>query len=187
MKKDGADKEVTAIFKKLLNEYFNTDNLSFQNINDEVVTNTDSDTPIDLEHEKQLVDKFLSKSCGCGCNCQKQFTSEEIFNARIKFQKLTTTEKNCFILSQLFSFLRYSAYAYSARTTTPRKRQKFEYKINADRPVCKEFFLFYYGESIDRLKRLQKNLFTQGIELHLYMETKVANQFIRDQCKNKKP
>ena len=84
---------------------------------------------------------------------------------------MRTSEKNCFILSQLVTFVRHADFAYSARAETARQRQKFEYRINADRPVCKSAFLFYYGESIDRLKRLQKNLFVRGIELPLHGNT----------------
>ncbi len=59
---------------------------------------------------------------------------------------MTIDEKNCFILSQLVSFSRHSTLSYSARTAMPSyKLQKFEYHVNADRPVCKTVFLFYYG------------------------------------------
>ena len=43
------------------------------------------------------------------------------------------------------------------------KRQKFDYRINTDRPVCRDVFLFYHGETLKRLKHLQKHLLEVGI------------------------
>ena len=53
--------------------------------------------------------------------------------------------------------------ALSGRVLKSRIRKKFAYQINADRPVCQETFLFYYGETLWRLKSLQKHLQTRGI------------------------
>jgi len=59
--------------------------------------------------------------------------------------------------------MRRSDKSRSARQIKTRVRQKFDYHISIDRPVCREVFLFYYGESIDRLKRLQKHISEVGI------------------------
>lgn len=165
MDKAGADKELIAIFDDLVEEYFNPNVFTSSHSSDvKIAIDVARTVNIDFKNEKRIIAAFLKKDCGCGKNCQKLFTREELFDARVKFQKLTTAEKNCFILSLLYSFSRYSDFSRSARVATSRKRQKFEYKINVDRPVCKNVFLFYFGESIDRLKRLQKNLFNNGIE-----------------------
>ncbi len=165
MSKGTVDKEIAAIFEELLNEYFNPDLHAPLPEEEEPEQHSVS---LDLEAETQLIDKFLKTTCSCGSNCQNLFTLEELLGVRIKFHAMTTDEKNCFILSQLVSFSRHSTLSYSARTATPRKRQKFEYHVNADRPVCKTVFLFYYGETIDRLKRLQKNFYIRGIELPIH-------------------
>lgn len=51
----------------------------------------------------------------------------------------------------------------SARQIKTRIRQKFDSHISIDRPVCQNVFLFYYGETIARLKRLQKHKLESGI------------------------
>src|SRR3990167_11187177 len=164
MSTEETDKEIAVLFKALLKEYCNLNRhvAPEDNDDDEVETTL---TSVDFDVEKQTINEFLNRSCGCGCNCQKLFTFGELLDARFKFRNMSTAEKNCFILSQLVCFCRHSEFSYSARMITPRKRQKFEYTINSDRPVCKNVFLFYYGETIQRLKRLQKIFFMQGIEL----------------------
>ena len=66
-------------------------------------------------------------------------------------------------MSQLHVFARHSDQSRSARQIKTRVRQKFDYHISIDRPVCKKVFLFYYGETIERLKRLQKHKLDVGI------------------------
>ena len=67
------------------------------------------------------------------------------------------------MLSQLTTFTRYSDKSRSARQVKARVRQKFDYHISIGRPVCKDVFLFYYGETVERLKRLQKHKLEVGI------------------------
>lgn len=67
------------------------------------------------------------------------------------------------MLSQLNLFTRRSNKTRSARQIKARVRQKFDYHISIDRPVCKDVFLFYYGETTQRLKRLQKHKSEFGI------------------------
>ncbi len=163
-----SDEEVAIIFKELLTEYCNR-SLHAQSQDSDDEAELDVAPPhIDIAVENQLIIDFLNTPCNCGNHCQKLFTLSELLDARTKFRNMSTVEKNCFILSQLVCFAHSSMVASSARTLTPRKRQKFEYRINADRPVCKGVFLFYYGESIDRLKRLQKTFLTEGVKLPMH-------------------
>jgi len=67
------------------------------------------------------------------------------------------------MLSQLQVFARHEVKSRSARQIKTRVRQKFDYHISIDRPVCKKVFWFYYGETIERLKRLQKHKLDVGI------------------------
>lgn len=167
MNKEETDKEIAIIYEKLLNEYFNPDLLHTPFSNNQKESKPHF-TPLNFEIETQRIKHFLSDVCACGNNCQALFTLDELRNARVKFHAMPTIEKNCFILSQLMSFSRHSTQSYSARTSKPRKRQKFEYHVSADRPICKTVFLFYYGETIERLKRLQKNFYIRGIELPVH-------------------
>ncbi|ETR66776.1 MAG: chaperonin [Candidatus Magnetoglobus multicellularis str. Araruama] len=104
----------------------------------------------------------MSKPCGCGNDCQKKFTVSEIIDAREDFRQMSWAEQHSFIIGKLQSFIHSTAHSKSARTTQSRKRQRFDYCITADRPVCRKYFLLYYGESIDRLKRRQKYLIEIG-------------------------
>lgn len=161
------DREITFIFKQLLEEYCNSSlhAQSRETPDESGVHIAETPKPLNQIAEKHKIADFLNKACDCGNSCQKLFTSQELLETRIKFQGMSTSEKDCFILAQLLCFSRHSSFSYSARVVVPRQRQKFAYKINADRPVCKAAFLFYYGETIKRLKRLQKTLLTNGVEL----------------------
>lgn len=112
--------------------------------------------------ERRKVTKALSKPCGCGRDCQNKFTISEILDAREDFRQMSWAEQHSFIIGKLQSFIHSNAQSKSARTSRSRKRQRFNYCITADRPVCRKFFLLYYGESIDRLKRRQKYLLESG-------------------------
>lgn len=112
--------------------------------------------------ERKKITKLLSKPCGCGNDCQKKFTVSEILDAREDFRQLSRAEQHSFIIGKLQSFIHGTGQSESARTSRSRQRQRFDYCITADRPVCRKFFLLYYGESIDRLKRLQKYLIETG-------------------------
>jgi hypothetical protein len=142
-------------YKELLNEYLATDIISsFQNEKNEEILEDNKN----ILEEEQAIDHFLSTECSCGQHCQKQFSKEELITSRLQFSSLSFSERNCYILAQLRTFSKHSDGASSARVTTFRQRQKFEYRINIDRPVCREAFLFYHGETLDRLKRLQQCL-----------------------------
>lgn len=148
-------KELTTVFSSLLDEYFGS------NIKPE--RSDDIEVPkIDIEEELRLVSSFVERPCSCGKNCQEQFTVSELLESRDNFRWLSLNEKNCSILSQLNTFVRSSVEAHSGRQLKDRKRQKFDYQINSDRPVCRDVFLFYHGESIKRLKYLQKHLIEVG-------------------------
>jgi len=116
----------------------------------------------DSNQEQLLLSNFLATDCSCGKKCQEQFSESELFEGREAFRVLTWSEKNCVILAQLRSFQMISDHAKSARRSKARKRQKFEYRINADRLVCRDTFLFYHGETLKRLKSLQKHLAEVG-------------------------
>lgn len=108
--------------------------------------------------EKEEVSRFLSNPCPCGQNCQQFFSVGEVLEAREDFRLMSWNEQHSFIVGKLQTFMRSSEHSVSARKSSRRERQRFDYFINADRPVCRVMFLFYHGESIDRLKRRQKYL-----------------------------
>lgn len=168
--RDLYDQDVTKVFKQLLAEYSDihkhTEPLSRASAHKH-----DTVLPIDPDSEKQAIETFLTKGCGCKNNCHKLFTAEELLKARTKVHSYSWDEKNYYLLGQLYSFLRYSNLSTSGRTQTKRKQQTFEYRINIDRPVCRDAFLFYYGETIKRLKRIQKHLFSNGLQTPVHGNT----------------
>jgi len=141
---DEFDKELTAAFEDLLEEYFNSLTGSFR---ESEGSGSKEPEEIDQRGEHRLIVQFLETSCPCGRNCQRQFSTEEIADARANFRLLTWNERNCFMLSQLRSCVRSLEMSWSARTKRHRDRQKFSYRINADRSVCRDVFLFYHGET----------------------------------------
>jgi len=168
--RDLYDQDVTKTFQQLLAEY--SDIHKHIELPDRENTHKrDTSLLIDLASEKQAVDKFITTGCGCKNNCHKLFTNEELLQARAKVRLYSWDEKNYYILGQLYSFLRYSDLSISGRTQTKRKQQTFEYRINIDRPVCRDAFLFYYGETIKRLKRIQKHLFSNGLQTPVHGNT----------------
>ncbi len=112
--------------------------------------------------ERELISRLLSTSCPCGHDCQQLFSVSEVLESRENFRLMSWSEQHTFIVGKLQTFMRGSDQSVSARKGSLRERQRFDYFINADRPVCRTIFLFYYGESIDRLKRRQKYLTEVG-------------------------
>jgi len=108
--------------------------------------------------EREEVSRFLSTPCPCGQNCQQFFSVSEVLDAREDFRLMSWGEQHSFIVGKLQTFMRSSEHSVSARRSSLRERKRFDYFINADRPVCRTMFLFYHGESIDRLKRRRKYL-----------------------------
>jgi UDP-glucose 6-dehydrogenase len=147
------EERIEQSYKKLLDEYLEPDLVSlFQNQkNEELLEST-----FDPLMESKVINEFLNKGCGCGRNCQAQFSTQELLESRGSFRFLSLSEKNCYILAQLRLLSRHAEHATSARSQSARQRQKFEYRINIDRPICRNMFLFYHGETIKRLKRLQE-------------------------------
>ncbi len=119
-------------------------------------------TQKELLAERKKITRALTKPCGCGNDCQKKFTVSEILDAHDDFRQMSWAEQHSFIIGKLQSFIHNSSESQSARTCKSRQRQRFDYCITADRPVCRNFFLLFYGESIDRLKRKQKYLIETG-------------------------
>ena len=119
-------------------------------------------TQKELLAERKKITRKLSKPCGCGNDCQKKFTVSEILDAREDFRQMSWREQHSFIIGKLQSFIHGSSESKSARAYKSRQRQRFDYRITADRPVCRNFFLLFYDESIDRLKRRQKYLIESG-------------------------
>lgn len=145
-------KRIEEEYEKLLGEYLKTDFISsFQNKQNEKLIESE----FDLSSEKKRVKDFLTTNCGCGNCCQKQFNEQELLESRNRFRILSLQEKNIFILAQLRLLLHQSEYATSARTKTARQRKKFGYRVDGNRSICRNAFLFYHGETISRLKRLQ--------------------------------
>jgi hypothetical protein len=154
-------------YSALLDEYLTADPISsFQNEKNESLLEDNTD-----QAEEKVVHNFLSTECPCGQHCQKLFSEEELITSRAQFSSLSLSEKNCYILAQLRIFSKHSDDAFSARSTTTRQRQKFEYRINIDRPVCRTAFIFYHGETLDRLRRLQQCLIAAPISPPLHGNT----------------
>ncbi len=151
--------ELSIVFDNFLKEYI-TCNFSSKIYSDPDKTEltTPTQKTVNIIEEQKFISNFLATPCLCGQNCQKMFSEVELFETRDIFRSLSKNEKNCFILAQLHSFQNISDHAKSARSSQARQRQKFEYRINANRPVCREVFLFYHGETPWRLKSLQKHL-----------------------------
>jgi hypothetical protein len=166
--------EVDLIFKKILTEYSSgVDRPLKQDKNDQSET---LEHEIDTKAENAAIVAFLTSSCACGHECQKLFSYDELLEVRAKFRMLSISEKNSVVIALLSSFSRHSEQACSARSKTSRIRQKFEYQINIDRPVCRDAFLFYYGETPKRLKRLQKKFFEGGLQPTIHGNTnRVSN------------
>ena len=156
------DQEVINTFKQLLDDYSvnNQKTISF----DDELKNNELDVVINHKAEKLKVETFLANGCGCKNNCQTLFTEDELIKSRAKLRTYSWDEKNFYLLGQLYSFLRYSDLSMSARAKSTRKHQTFEYRINIDRPVCRDAFLFYYEETLKRLKRIQKHLVSTGLQ-----------------------
>lgn len=160
-------KELLKSFQDLEDEYLgsfiSTKTIEVEKQNKDPESTTIDITQKELLAERKKITRALNKPCICGNNCQKRFTVSEILDAREDFRRMSWTEQHSFIVGKLQSFMQESSESKSARRSKLRKRQKFDYRINADRPVCRNFFLLYYGESIDKLKRRQKYLIESGI------------------------
>ena len=91
--------------------------------------------------ERKKITKLLSKPCGCGNDCQEKFTVSEILDSREDFRQMSWAEQHSFIIGKLQSFIHGTVQSKSARTSQSRQRQRFDYCITADRPVCRKFFL----------------------------------------------
>lgn len=155
MDQHNPQERITKRYSKLLDEYLKIDLISlFQNEKAENLIDND----VQSQAETEAIHNFLSTECPCGKDCQKAFSEKELKSTRAQFRTLSLSEKNCYILAQLRVLSKYSPETYSGRAKAIRKRQKFEYRINLDRPVCRDAFLFYHGETIARLKRLQECL-----------------------------
>ena len=131
------------------------------------ITDSLNDRNEQVEDSKKIK-AFLNKLCSCGKNCQRLFSVNEIIDAREDFNSLSWNEKNCFMLAQLRIFRHISQETKTGRKIKERQRQRFDYRINADRPVCREMFLFFHGETIRRLKYLQKHLLEIGTSLPVH-------------------
>lgn len=155
------EQRISKAFQELLDEYLKPDEISlFQNQKKEA----ESESDFDSTTERQVIAEFLAKGCDCGRNCQEQFTAEELLDSRSSFHALSSSEKNCYILGQLRLLSKCIEHSISARAKSVRQRQKFEYQINSDRPACRNMFLFYHGETIKRLKRLQEAFIDNPIQ-----------------------
>lgn len=154
--------QLTQVFEELLEEYLHG-NEETKSFNDDRTEDRASTSHFNSNDEYTLIKDFLISPCSCGKSCKDSLSFDEIAKSRNEFNSLSWVEKNAFMLSQLNIFTRYSDKSHSARQIKARVRQKFDYHISIDRPVCKEVFLFYYGETIGRLKRLQKHKIEVGI------------------------
>ncbi|EDN71488.1 conserved hypothetical protein [Beggiatoa sp. PS] len=154
--------QITKVFKELVDEYLDK-NQHDNDPDEQPIKTKSSNNTFDNAKEHALIKEFLASPCSCGKACKDKLDFDEIAIARKEFNSLSWVEKNMFMLSQLHVFARHSNQSRSGRQTKNRVRQKFDYHISIDRPVCKKVFLFYYGETVERLKRLQKHKLDIGI------------------------
>jgi len=154
--------ELAKIFDDFLEEYAKPDFNSVADVISKRKEDTSAEKEIDRDRERELVSDFLAKPCPCGKNCQAKFSEAELSESRDNFRSLTRNQRNCCILALLRSFQISSDQARSAGAIRTRRRQRYEYRVNADRPVCRDTFLFYHGETLRRLKHLQKHLVEVG-------------------------
>lgn len=152
--------QIIKIFDELVDEYLH-ENKEVTNDNKTKIQSVISH--FDSNNEYTLIKNINASPCSCQKSCQENLSFDEIAKARQQFRELSFHYKNVFMLSQLNLFARHSDKSYSARQTRLRVRQKFDYHVSIDRPVCKEVFLFYHGETIERLKRLQKQKRENGV------------------------
>ena len=158
------DDDLTVSLKEMEDEYLSPFLLDEMNVQNKetprrIPEKTTKRVPAD---EKKLVSEFLSTPCPCGEDCGRLFSVAEVCAARENFRSMAWREQHSFIVGILQTFQRSSERSTSARSIRLRERQKFDYYINADRPVCRTMFLFYHGETLDRLKRRQKHLVERG-------------------------
>ncbi len=151
--------ELEVSFKEFDDEYLN---LYFENSFDNSSIRSLPDHSLNIIDERKLVTEILSNPYSCAKNCQDFFTIDEIIDVRQNFRLMSCRDQRTFIIGKLQTFLGTSEYSLTARQKHLRVRKKYDYFINADRPVCRQMFLFYHGESIDRLKRRQKYLAEVG-------------------------
>ena len=158
------DAELEAAFQELIEDYLRgTNERSGQALSlKSGEARFDAEERLDPAKEMAVIEQFLQTPCGCGEDCQAQFSAEEVADARRDFRLLSLEERNSSLLHQLRSFSHVSEFTQSARAMWQRQRQKFDYRINADRPVCRDVFLFLHDETVRRLKRLQAHLNEHG-------------------------
>jgi hypothetical protein len=182
-----SDDDLAVSLKEMEDEYlspFLLDELNVQNkgVSKLSPEKTSKTVPVD---EKKFVSKFLSTPCSCGEDCGRLFSVAEICEARENFRLMTWREQHSYIVGILQTFQRSSEHSASARSNRLRERQKFDYFINADRPVCRTMFLFYHGETLDRLKRRQKHLVERGTTpLNHGNKGKIAKHACKEEDKN---
>lgn len=132
------NQQITKVFDELLNEYIHVDEDSLSHGDKELKHPV---SHFESENEQALIKDFLISNCMCGKLCKESLSFDEIAKSRKEFSSLNWDEKNAFILSQLNMFMRHSDKSRSARQIKTRIRQKFDYHISIDRPVCQEVFL----------------------------------------------
>ena len=158
-------REVNTAFEYLLEEYCREDCDITESISHINLKNESAESRAE---EEEKVSSFLNTPCPCSNDCQKQLSKVEVINNRALFRSLEKKERNYILLAQLKTLLSHSNDAISARSTKSRERKKFDYRISIDRPVCKAVFLFYYDETIKRLKRLQSHVAGEGIIIPIH-------------------
>jgi len=77
--------------------------------------------------EREEVARFLSTPCPCGQNCQQFFSVSEVIDAREDFRLMSWNEQHSFIVGKLQTFMRSSEHSVSARRSSRRERQRFDY------------------------------------------------------------
>jgi len=132
--------QITKVFEELVDEYLDKNKHNNDPDEQPIKTQLPNNT-FDSAKEHALIKDFLASPCLCGKACKDHLLFDEIAKARKEFNSLSWVEKNTFMLSQLHVFARHSDQSRSARQIKTRVRQKFDYHISIDRPVCLRCFL----------------------------------------------
>jgi hypothetical protein len=160
--------EVNALFEYLLEEYCNENSDITESIDQINNRGNEKEEEFNLKEEEKVVASFLAKACPCSLNCQKKLNQDEVISNREFFRSLEKKVRNSILLIQLKYLLSHSEHSISARSKKTRKRNKFDYRISIDRPVCKAVFLFYYGETSKRLDRLKSYVSQKAITIPVH-------------------
>ena len=132
-----------------------------------------AETDLEMENEQVIekVKKFLKDGCGCalgakGGPCSGQFSEEVVLFNLNNCLELSNDELDLVVLASIQAFT-HREYTGVKRSRNP--RCTFYYQSVA---ICKEMFLYLYGLSNSRFRRLKEHYQTHGICPRVHGNTK---------------